>query len=386
MAPSQIVVVGGGPAGLAVVRAYRDAGGSGAISLVCEEADLPYERPPLTKGFLRGECRREELLLETPQWFAERAVEVYLNTRVVALDPAGSEVRLADGGRVAADACVLTTGARPLRPPIPGAGDPDVLQIRRIGDSERLAARAAAGSRALVIGSGFIGCEAAASLAAVGLEVTIVSAERGPQEARLGSAASEQLARWLRDAGVTLLLDVDVQAIEAARRVRLSDGRECAADIVVLAAGVEPNAELAARVGLELDHGGIPVDASMQSAHPFLSAAGDVAAAENRARGTRLRVEHWGDAIAQGEVAGRTLAGESAEWDEVPGFWSTIGSRTLKHAAWGDGFDDARLVEHDGGAFTVWYSRDGVLVGVLTHERDEDYERGRELIAQGQPA
>jgi 3-phenylpropionate/trans-cinnamate dioxygenase ferredoxin reductase subunit len=153
---------------------------------------------------------------------------------------------------------------------------------------------------------------------------------------------------------------------------------------VLLATGVTPNGDLATDVGLELRDGAVPVDSSMRSLHPFISAAGDVARAQNELARRPLRVEHWGDALAQGEVAGRALAGQDAVWEEVPGFWSTIGSRTLKHAAWGDGFDDARAVEHDNGAFTVWYTRAAVVVGVLTHERDEDYDRGRRLIAHGE--
>ena len=386
MAPRRVVVIGGGPAGFAVVRGYRDAGGDGAVALVGEEAHLPYARPPLTKGFLRGELGAEELVLEPASWFAERSIELHLGSRVQQIDPARREVRLACGQRLAADACVLTTGARPTRPPVPGAEHEEVHEMRRLDDSERLAARAQSASRAVVIGSGFIGCEAAASLAMRGLEVTIVSGESLPQAARLGVDAGERIAAWLREAGVTLLLGVEVEAIEDARRVRVAGRGELPADIVLVATGVAPNGELAEQIGVELHDGAVPVDSSMRSANPFLSAAGDVAWAENRRAGRRLRVEHWGDALAQGEVAGRALAGEHAEWNEVPGFWSTIGSHTLKHAAWGESFDEARLVEHDNGAFTIWYTQAGVTVGVLTHERDEDYKHGRELIARAESA
>jgi 3-phenylpropionate/trans-cinnamate dioxygenase ferredoxin reductase component len=378
-----IAVIGGGPAGLAVARAYRDAGGEGELTLLCEEAEAPYERPPLTKGFLRGETAREELPLEPPEWFVEHGVTLELGSPASEIRPERREIVLEDGRRVAADVCVLATGSRPIRPAIDGAEDPDVLLMRSIGDSERLAARGASAASAIVIGSGFIGCEAAASLASRGLAVTMLSAEPAPQIERLGEAAAARLADWLREAGVTLRLGVEVEAIEQAQRVRLGDGGSCEAEVVLLAAGAAPEAALAARVGLELDKGAVPVDAAMRSGHPFILAVGDVASAENRAAGRRLRVEHWGDAIAQGEIAGRVLAGTGGAWDEVPGFWSEIGSRTLKYAAWGDGFDEARLVEHGGGAFTIWYSSDGVVVGVLTHERDEDYERGRELIARG---
>ncbi|MGH2883388.1 MAG: FAD-dependent oxidoreductase, partial [Solirubrobacteraceae bacterium] len=153
--------------------------------------------------------------------------------------------------------------------------------------------------------------------------------------------------------------------------------------VVVMAAGVAPRGELAHAAGLELAGGAIPVDAAMRTERAGLYAAGDVAFAHNASAGRPLRVEHWGDALGLGEVAGRTVAGQDAQWDAVPGFWSTIGDHTLKFAAWGDGFDHSRLERHDDGAFTAWYGREGRIVGVLAHEADEDYERGRSLIAEG---
>jgi 3-phenylpropionate/trans-cinnamate dioxygenase ferredoxin reductase subunit len=383
MAPQRLVIIGAGPAGLAAARGYRDAGGGGDVTLIGAEPHLPYRRPPLTKEFLRGELDRGELALEQASWFADRDVELRLGIRAEAIDPEGGIVRLADGQTVPAHACVLATGSRPQRLPVPGADDEDVLAIRLLSDSERLIERARGAKSAVVIGSGFIGCEAAASLAMRGLEVTLVSVEPVPQAERLGHEAGARIAGWLREAGVTLILEVSVQAIEDARRVCIAGGRKLEADIVVLATGAVPNGELAAQVGLELHDGAVATDASMRTESPFLSTAGDVAWALNRSAGRRLRVEHWGDALAQGEIAGRALAGEDADWDEVPGFWSTIGAHTLKYAAWGDGFDQDRLVDYGDGAFTVWYTRAGIAVGVLTHERDEDYERGRELIARG---
>jgi len=383
MRPRRIVIVGGGPAGLAAARGYREAGGDGTVTLIGAEPHLPYRRPPLTKEFLRGELDRVELTLEDASWFAERSVDLRLGAHVREIDATRGEARLADGQTVPADVCVLATGSRPQRLPVPGADDENVLEMRRLDDSERLVGRAHRASRAVVVGSGFIGCEAAASLAIRGLEVTLVSEEPVTQADRLGADAGDRIAAWLRDAGVTLILDAGVEAIEDARRVRVAGGLELDSDVVLLATGVVANSELAEALGLELHNGAVPVDASMRTENPFLSAAGDVAWALNSCARRGLRVEHWGDALAQGLVAGRALAGEDAEWNEVPGFWSTIGSHTLKYAAWGDGFDEDRLVDHGDGAFTVWYSRDGVAVGVLTHERDQDYDRGRELIARG---
>ncbi len=182
-----------------------------------------------------------------------------------------------------------------------------------------------------------------------------------------------------------------MSAVREGRTVELVDGRRIEAASIVLGMGVSPRGELARAVGLPLHAGAVVVDGSMRAdqasstgeAQCAVFAVGDVAYAYNACAGRHLRVEHWGDALGQGEVAGSVLAGETTEWDSVPGFWSTIGEHTLKYAAWGDGHDDARFEQHDDGAFTVWYSREGALVGVLTHERDEDYERGRELISAG---
>ena len=153
--------------------------------------------------------------------------------------------------------------------------------------------------------------------------------------------------------------------------------------VLVMAGGVAPRVELAGSADIGLESGAIPVDARQRTAKPGVYAAGDVAFAVNATAGRRLHVEHWGDALGQGEVAGRNAAGEDTVWDAVPGFWSTIGDRVLKYAAWGDGFDDCEFEDHGSGAFTAWYWREGTLVGVLTHDRDDDYERGSELVAGG---
>jgi 3-phenylpropionate/trans-cinnamate dioxygenase ferredoxin reductase component len=237
----------------------------------------------------------------------------------------------------------------------------------------------------VVVGSGFIGCEAAASLARRGLAVTLVTVEDLPQGARLGDAVGGRLREWLEDDGVALRLGVEVEAIDAGRRVRLGGGSEVEGDLVLVAGGVEPNATIARDAGLAVQAGRVVVDAQMRSSRPGVLAAGDVAFAFNAAAGRHLAVEHWGEALAMGRVAGETAAGREPSWAEVPGFWSTIGARTLKYAAWGDGFDDSRLVDHDNESFTVWYGQGGVTVGVLTHDADDDYDQGRERIEARQP-
>lgn len=386
-APTEpIVVVGGGPGGHACVEAYRDAGGDRPIVLVSNDDRLPYDRPALTKEFLRGEVAGVSLPLEAEAWYQERDVAVLLATEATMLDPAQRTIRLGD--RVVSwSAVVLATGSVPATLPVPGADDPGVLSIRWARDTER--ARAAIDARpgpVVVVGSGFIGCEAAASLRALGGDVTIVSQEELPQIGRLGHDVGAVLAGWLRDAGVETRYSSELQHLERSAdgswRVHLRSGGLDAAHVLV-AVGARPQIALAQDAGLPID-GGVIVDASMRSTVPDVLAVGDVAAAWHPVADRRLRVEHWGDALAMGAVAGHTLAGRADQWSGVPGFWSTFAGRTIKHAAWGDGWDEIRW---EGGpdGFAVWYGRQGQLVGVLTCDRDETYDEGQGLVAARSP-
>jgi len=380
-----IVIVGGGPAGFATARAYRKAGGREPVTIVCEEPLLPYQRPPLTKGLLRGDADVDELPLAPASWFRAHGVRARIGIAAAAVDPGAMRVRLADGEELPARAIVLATGSEPTPAPFPGAGHPRVGVIRRVADGLRARALAG-GASATVVGGGFIASEAAASLAMRGAAVTLVDRERLPQLERIGEHAAMRIRDWLRELGVEHLGETEVEAIEDDGRVtRLAGGRRLSAAYTLLATGVRPRGELAAAAGLAMAGGAVEVDERLAAAGAGrILAAGDVARARNAAAGRPLRVEHWGDALGQGDVAGRVLAGEDVRWDAVPGFWSTIGERTIKYTGWGEGWGEARVVDH-GDAFTVWYARDGVTVGALTHERDEDYQRAAKLIAGGAP-
>jgi 3-phenylpropionate/trans-cinnamate dioxygenase ferredoxin reductase component len=384
--PYALLIIGGGPAGLSAARAYRDAGAEGRVGIVTDEGRMPYRRPPLTKDLLRGESAEADLPLEDESWLDEQGVDLIAG-RAVALDAQRRRALLSGGRELEYTSCVLATGSEPTRLAVPGGDRPWVHVVRTVEHVQRLTARLGDDARAVVIGSGFIGCEIASSLRARGHEVDLVSDEPSPNSVRLGEPQAQILHDWLAQDGVRTHLGQAVQSIERADggvAVTTAGGR-VVGHVVVMATGVAPRSELAGQAGLELDGGAIPVSATMRTACEGLLAAGDVCRAENLAAGRPLRVEHWGDALGQGAIAGQTVAGVDAGWDEVPGFWSTIGTRVLKYAAWGDGFDTARLHRDDNGAFVAWYGRDGVIVGVLTHERDADYDHGRELIGQGAP-
>lgn len=370
----QLLIVGGGPAAFAAARGYRDAGGDGDITLFTPELVVPYQRPPLSKDFLRGELNEFELPIEDEAWYENQGVDVRLGGEVETIDPAARTLTLGNGQTVGYDACVLATGAEPSVLPVPGATDEWVLLLRSLATARVLRDRAAAAKTALVVGSGFIGCEAAASLAMRGVAVTLQSDEAVPHAARLGEEAGRRIANWLEALNVTLKLGAPVEEL-----------REDAADLILLAGGVQPRAGLAQTAGITVEDGRIVVDQHMRTSAEGVYAAGDVAYAFNAGAQRHLAVEHWGEALNMGEIAGRAIAGEDASWDTAPGFWSTIGAHTLKYVAWGDGFDETRLVEHGKGAWTIWYGSEGRTVGVLTHDADGDYKRGRKLIETGAP-
>ncbi len=382
--PFELLILGGGPAGFAAARAYREAGAAGPVAIVTDEHRMPYRRPPLTKELLRGASSEAELPLENETWPAAHGVGL-ISGHAEALDAQAHSVTLSGGRELRYRRCLIATGAEPTRIDVPGADDPAVRVVRALDHVRELQRRLRGDQAVVVIGSGFIGCEIAASLRIRGHRVSLVSDEPAPNAARLGEPAGSFVAGWLEQQGVELRLGTRVRRIErnGDELAVIADGATLRGQVVVMATGVAPRGELAATAGVELDGGAVPVDAAMRCADAGLLAAGDVCKADNVSAGRPLRVEHWGDALRQGEIAGATAAGKTLAWGEVPGFWSTIGDRTLKYAAWGDGHDQARVQPGFDGGFTVWYGRDDRLVGVLTHRADRDCERGRDLIRAG---
>ncbi|MCU1537102.1 MAG: hypothetical protein JWP82_1453 [Humibacillus sp.] len=374
----ELIVIGSGPGGVAAARAYTEAGGRGPVLLVTADQDTPYSRPPLSKEALRSpDAPAHEPLVEEG---GLDGVELRLSSPVSSVDMAAKRVRIG-ALEVAYERLVLAPGSRPaLLPDLPS--DAEFHVLRTVSDLRGLTEAAQHARTAVVVGSGFIGCEAAASLAMRGLDVTVVSPEPGPQQQRLGDRCSAAIRSWLEEAGVHLHHDVEVSSIEAPRRLNLSDGTTLEPDLVLLALGAKPATDLLDGSGLRLDHGRVVVDSGMRASVPDVYAVGDAALAHHPVAGRPVAVEHWGDAETMGEIAGRNAAGGSQQWDSVPGFWSEIGEHTLMYAAWGDGWDTVRVVE-DGDAFTVWYGKEGTLVGVLAHENEDDYERGQQLIADG---
>jgi NADPH-dependent 2,4-dienoyl-CoA reductase/sulfur reductase-like enzyme len=386
--PFGLLVIGSGPAGVHAAAAYVEAGGPGQVCLVSADPDPPYQRPPLSKAVLAGEEPAEVTpILEDDSVWAR--IDRRLGTRVDALDTDRRRVRTDDGQELAYERLVLATGSDPAD--LPGAGPgARVFALRSLEHVRRLVDAVADARSVVVVGSGFIGCEAAASLAGRGVRTTLVTPEPAPQAARLGDWVGDRLAEWLVAAGVEMRPGAQVEDIEAPCTARLDDGSVLDADLVLAAVGVTQSRPFLTGSGLQLHDGRLVVDEELRTSDPRVWAAGDVARAQHAVAGRPLEVEHWGDAITMGRLAGGNAAahgpdgtGEPGRWSAPPGFWSEIGEHTLKYSAWGDGYDQERVVEHGHGAFTVWYAdAAGELVGVLTHDRDEDYERGGELLAR----
>jgi 3-phenylpropionate/trans-cinnamate dioxygenase ferredoxin reductase component len=374
-----LIVIGSGPAGLGAAAAFRKHNTDLPVLLVSADPAVPYERPPLSKDFLRGET--DEVALHPRSWYADHDIELVTGVEVDRVDPAGHFVVI-DGHRRPYAALVLATGAKPS--PLPVAGGEHALQLRSLADAERLRTASSGAQSAVVIGAGFIGCEAAASLAHRGVAVTLVAPEGVPQRERLGAEAGEQLLRLVEAAGARYVGGVSVDAVHDGPAVRLDNGVTIDCDVVLAATGVVPQSDLAEAAGLDIGQSRVVVGSDMATSAPGIFAVGDVALAYNTSAGRRIAVEHWQDAADHGAVAGTAAAGVDAGWDGVPGFWTTIGDADVKYHAWGDGYQNSRMLLRDGG-FTVWYERDGATVGVLTLNADDDYDMGERLIKDGAP-
>jgi NADPH-dependent 2,4-dienoyl-CoA reductase/sulfur reductase-like enzyme len=374
-----VIIVGSGPAGVGAAESFREHDADTPVRIFSADVDLPYARPPLSKEYLRGET--DDVALHPQQWFDDRAIEFRCGAPVDRVDIAERAVHVGDQRHVF-DTLILACGAAPEPPPFPGGRR--ALLLRSLADAKALRGAAGNAGSAVVIGSGFIGCEAAASLARRGIPTTLVAPEPLPQEKRLGTQAAARLRDLVGEAGARHVGGVSVQEITDAG-VRLDSGVTIDCDVVLAATGVAPQSRIAADAGLQIRESRIVVGSDMATSVPGVYAAGDVALALHEIAGRPVSIEHWQDATDQGAIAGANAAGRQVKWDGVPGFWTSIGDATLKYHAWGDGYERSRMLDH-GDSFTVWYDSGNAVVGVLTYNADDDYDLGERLIAERRPA
>jgi 3-phenylpropionate/trans-cinnamate dioxygenase ferredoxin reductase component len=332
------VIAGASLAGAKAAETLRSEGFDGRVVLIGTELERPYERPPLSKDYLRGESGREQVYVHEEGFYAEHEIELRLGVTVTHLDPSSRLLGLDDGDPLRYDRLLLTTGSEPRRLSIPGAQLDGVHYLRSVGDSDALRERLDRGGSVVVVGAGWIGAEVAASARQRGLDVTIVEPASVPLERALGAELGAVYRDIHADHGVRLLLETGVEAFEggaAVERVRTSDGQELACDFVVVGVGIEPRTQLASAAGLAVDDG-VLVDEHLQSIVPGVFAAGDVANAWHPFYRERIRVEHWANALNQGPAAARNMLDRREPYDTIPYFYSDqydVGMEYAGHAS-----------------------------------------------------
>ena len=371
-ASTRIVVVGGGLAGAKAVEALRDEGFDGSLTLIGDESHLPYERPPLSKGYLAGNDDRASMDVHDQDWYAEHKVDLLLGTAATAVDTSAKEVELVDGRRIGYDQLLLATGSRARTLPLPGAGAHGVLTLRHVEDSDTISDAFSAGGRMAVIGGGWIGMETAANARDKGVEVTVIEAADLPLSMVLGPELAQVFLDLHREHGVEFQLGAGVEEITVtdgkATGVRLADGTHVPADTVLVGIGAQPNLGLAESAGLEIGSG-VLVDASLRTSDPDIWAIGDIAEEDHPFLGGRIRVEHWANALNQPAVAARAMLGQDATYDELPYFFTDqydLGMEYVGHAPPGS---YARVVTRgdlDGREFIAFWldADDRVLAGM----------------------
>jgi NADPH-dependent 2,4-dienoyl-CoA reductase/sulfur reductase-like enzyme len=336
--PDSVVIVGAGLAGAKTAEALRDKGFRAAVTLVGEESELPYERPPLSKGYLCGQSPFTDAVVHPREWYAENDVVLRLGTRVERIDAGAHTVRLSDGDLLPYGALVLATGAAPRRLPVAGADAPGVHYLRTHADSDAIRAVFGEGRRLVVVGAGWIGLEVAAAARGAGTAVTVVEMAELPLLGVLGPELAQVFADLHREHGVDLRLGASLVEIlvegGVASGVRLADGSEIPADAVVVGVGVAPQVSLAETAGLAVDNG-VLVDASLRASDPDVYAVGDIANHDHPVLGTRIRVEHWATALNQPTTAAAAILGEQTAYTELPYFFSDqydLGMEYIGHA------------------------------------------------------
>ena len=356
------VIVGASLAGAKAAETLRAEGFDGRVVLIGEETERPYERPMLSKEYLRGEKPAAKLYVHDEGFYADNDIELMTGTRVQSLDPGAHEITLAGGALMPYSRLLLSTGAAPRRLPLPGADLPGVAYLRAMGESDALRAAITAASRVVVIGAGWIGSEVAASARQLGAEVAIVAPEAVPLERVLGPEVGGVYRDLHAGHGVDLHLSTQIEAIVgngAAGGVRTTDGVVIEGDLVVVGVGVTPRVELAKLAGLTVENG-IVVDEFLATSAPDVFAAGDVAATWNTRYNKRIRMEHWANALNQGPVAARNMLGQHTAYEKLPTYSTEQAGHPLYSETWRAMRGFADLVAHrwrdpDAG---IWEIRD----------------------------
>ena len=381
------LLIGGGLASASCAAELRKQGAEGSVLLVGREPEPPYERPPLSKEYLRGEAERADAYVNPPEWYEENGVELLTGTNVMALDPGERTAKLQGGDEVRFGKALIATGAMVNILRVEGAENEGIHYLRAYGNSDAIRADAESAEHVVLIGGSYIGAEVAASLTTHGTKCTIVTME----EVALSRTFGEEAGRWfhqlLESKGVTIHGGEELEAYEGDGRVKsvvTKSGLAIECDAVVVGAGVRPDTMLAERAGLAVDNG-ITCDSKLQGSAEGIYSAGDCCSYESVVHGQRLRVEHWDVAMQQGMHAARNMLGADADYEVVPYFFSDLADwASLEYV--GPAYEwDAEVWRGDRskGEFSVWYLKDGRVAGALSVERSEDLAEARRMLAEG---
>ena len=377
------VIVGASLAGASAAIALRDEGADGTVTLIGAEPEAPYERPVLSKSYLRGQRPFEKALVRPRPYYQAHGIETIFGTAVIGLDTRDRFVELADGRRVSYDRLLLATGARNRRLLVPGAGLDGIHALRTVRDADRIRADMAPGRRATVVGMGFIGSEVAASLRQEGLDVTVIEPAVTPLHRVLGEAIGRRLGELHRVHGVKTIFGDTVEAFEGPGRVTAAitkAGRRLECDLVVTGVGVEPVVDYLAGSGVHLDNG-IVVDEHCRTTVDGVYAAGDVANHYHPVFERHIRVEHWQNAVRQGAAAARNMLGTATVYDDIPWFWSDQFDWNMQYAGYQTKWDELIISGRpDSDSFLACYLNKGRLDAVLGVNCAREVRRATALI------
>ncbi len=389
MADAKYIIVGGGLAAARACEGIRSVDASGSILIVAQEEQLPYHRPPLSKGYLAGRQGLDRVLVHGQSYYEEQNIRVLTGVTAERISRRGRKVTLQNGESFEYEELLLATGGRAWRLPLSGADLAGVHTLRTLADADAIRAEALSGRHAVVIGGSFIGTEVAATLAQMGVHVTMCFLEEHPLQAVAPRELGEYITKLLEGQGVRLIPTTRPERIEGeghVSAVRLENGETVPCDLVVMGVGIRLNTQLARDANLDLtDFSAIVVDETLRTSDPHIWAAGDIAAWPDPYYGRRLRVEHWDVAFSQGYQAGRNMAGANEPYTKAPYFFSDILDLSLE--VWGYLDDWGNTVTRgslEAGSVSYWYFADGVLVGVLAIGRpDEEREPMEQLVTRG---
>ena len=382
----RIAIVGASLSGATAAATLREQGYAGEVVLIGEEPQHPYERPPLSKEYLRGEQPFEHALVRSEGFYAEQGIDLRLGVRAEALDLDRRAVRLAGGDEVAFDRLLLATGGRNRRLSVPGADLDGVLELRTVGDADRIRAAMEGARSAVVVGMGFIGAEVAASLRRSGLEVEVVEIFSTALERALGPDVGRGVEALHRDHGVRMRFEDVVEAFEGSghvERVVTRSGAAIECDLAVVGVGIVPATELAEGTSLAVDDGFI-VDELCRTNVEGVFASGDAARRAHPLAGEAIRVEHWQNAIKGGEAASRSMLGLGAPYADVHWFWSDQYDVQVQYAGFHGAYDEVVFRGEPGDRrFAAFYLRGDRLVAAASLDWPRDVRRAAKLIAAG---